>query len=138
MVGCLSKLLVVMCNAEAGYGACSRSWPCGPRALYCHQPVACHAKSVQVRHDWTYPAWASCCLPDAAGVKVLDASQYDSPEAGTEAATAELKSTLEGLAAHLFGSGIEVRPFLPSVLLAGCLHVCKLLPQAGGMQDCSL
>ncbi len=47
-----------------------------------------------------------------AGVKVLDPSQYNSPEAGTEAATAELKSTLEGLAAHLFGSGIEVLPTL--------------------------
>ena len=44
-----------------------------------------------------------------AGVKVLDRSQYDSPEAGVQAATDELKSTLEGLAAHLFGSGIEVR-----------------------------
>jgi hypothetical protein len=51
-----------------------------------------------------------------AGVKVLDPSQYSSPEKGAAAATAELKQTLEGLAAHLFGSGIEV-----------CVSVCASL-----------
>ena len=41
-------------------------------------------------------------------MKVLDESQYSDAESGIKAAEKELKETLEGLAAHLFGSGIEV------------------------------
>ena len=63
------------------------------------------------------------------GVKVLDASQYGSPEEGTHAATAELKQTLEGLAAHLFGSGIEV-------CLDACLQASTESPAP--MRHCSL
>jgi hypothetical protein len=41
-------------------------------------------------------------------VKVLDPSQYQDAESGAKLAEKELKETLEGLAAHLFGDGIEV------------------------------
>ena len=39
---------------------------------------------------------------------MLDGSQYNDPEEGTKVATQELKATLEALAVHLFGTGIEV------------------------------
>ena len=44
----------------------------------------------------------------SAGVKVLDPEQYSDAAAGAKVAESELKETLEGLAEHLFGKGIEV------------------------------
>jgi hypothetical protein len=49
------------------------------------------------------------CRP--AGVKVLDPEQYSDAASGTKVAETELKQTLEGLAEHLFGKGIEVQMF---------------------------
>ncbi|KAK9915689.1 hypothetical protein WJX75_002690 [Coccomyxa subellipsoidea] len=43
------------------------------------------------------------------GVKVLDRSQYSDAAEGAKVAEQELKETLEALAAHLFGTGIECR-----------------------------
>ena len=43
-----------------------------------------------------------------AGVKVLDPEQYNDGRSGIKVAEKELKATLEGLAEHLFGKGIEV------------------------------
>lgn len=39
---------------------------------------------------------------------MLDPEQYSDAASGTEAAKKELKDTLEGLAEHLFGQGLEV------------------------------
>lgn len=53
------------------------------------------------------------------GVKVLDRSQYSDAAEGAKVAEQELKETLEALAAHLFGTGIEVsseKPYLPYLL----------------------
>ncbi len=63
---------------------------CSDNAGKCHKPVA----------------YGCACL--YSGVKVLDGSQYNDPEEGTKVATQELKATLEALAVHLFGTGIEV------------------------------
>ena len=57
----------------------------------------------------------SCC---ESGVKVLDRSQYSDAASGIKAAELELKETLEALAAHLFGTGIEVGPHTCSSLFA--------------------
>lgn len=47
------------------------------------------------------------CWP--VGVKVLNPEQYSDAASGTKVAETELKQTLEGLAEHLFGKGIEVQ-----------------------------
>ncbi len=78
--------------------------------------VWCHALLHHAVLDDEGEPEQTVCMWPLAGVKVLDPSQYSSPEKGAAAATAELKQTLEGLAAHLFGSGIEV-----------CVSVCASL-----------
>jgi len=70
-------------------------------------------------------------------VKVLDRSQYSDPETGTKVAEKELKDTLEALAAHLFGEGIEVLLSKRSSLSAQTF-ICsycfvKQKPLSGGM-----
>lgn len=42
-------------------------------------------------------------------MKILDLEQYSDAASGAKIAESELKETLEGLAEHLFGKGIEVR-----------------------------
>ncbi len=41
-------------------------------------------------------------------MKILDPEQYSDAASGAKVAESELKETLEGLAEHLFGKGIEV------------------------------
>ena len=41
---------------------------------------------------------------------MLDPEQYSDAASGAKVAESELKETLEGLAEHLFGQGIEVTP----------------------------
>ncbi len=53
---------------------------------------------------------------------MLDKSQYSDPAEGTKVAEQELKATLEALAAHLFGTGIEV-VYHPSCHTASILAV---------------
>ena len=62
------------------------------------------------------------CVLGRAGVKVLDPEQYSDAASGGKVAEKELKDTLEGLAEHLFGQGIEASLL---TLPLNCLLECK-------------
>lgn len=74
------------------------------------------------------------CVIGSAGVKVLDPEQYSDAASGARVAEKELKDTLEGLAEHLFGQGIEASLLIMPLT---CLLECKHHTACGSCACCA-
>ena len=83
---------------------CSTRWKVSLQA----SPSPCRKWPLPYIHELTLTSITGRhCASGNVGVKVLDPEQYSDAASGLRVAEKELKDTLEGLAEHLFGQGIE-------------------------------